>query len=493
MYPEIPLPDITWPITQHAGVINRNVIEILLNVCIQFNGQQINRSLINQRIVDSKILTPNVRADSNRIDAWRDYQQILSELGLIYSTRITRDQLILTPIAIEFLDGGISYEELITLQLFKYQYPNGHKTQLSPNLKYGFALSIGANTFTDVQYSLGILLRPAVLLFSVLDQLLRQGEIPVLTVDELQTYVVRCLTNADAVMCASYIVNSRKNKQYILSPLPRARRNMQDWIKLLVQTPIFDTPDFTKITLSNFALNHIEEIRLMCDNLSNPDTFWIYNGEADFKFNWYSFFGNINLNHKWIPIVTNPENATDSQSYIQESIEDSQIINLNNKTEINLRKYTPVAHKIMDSNHRQIISNYDYAHSQRGYYLHDSMVDFIAKRCVDKGAEVYEDKSSIDLFIKYNGREYLIEVKSVTPNNFIQRLRSAIGQVNQYDYLFSKVGERRLGLGFTANIPNKSWVIPFVTSYLNMDLLIMDADDLLVRTNNSHSASLFGM
>lgn len=92
MFPSIPNEDLTWPVTQHAGVINKDVIVKLLRACIEFNGTKIGgkSSLINSNIVSSGILTDNIRSDSNKIDAWRDYQQILSELGLIYSTRATK-------------------------------------------------------------------------------------------------------------------------------------------------------------------------------------------------------------------------------------------------------------------------------------------------------------------------------------------------------------------------------------------------------------------
>lgn len=490
MYPDIPIDDISWPITQHAGVINRTVVEKLLGACVAFNGRPLDPAVINQQIIASGILTQNVRSDSNQVDAWRDYQQILSELGLIFSTRITRE-LILTPIAIEFLDGGITYEELTTVQLLKYQYPNGHKTQLSPRLKYGYAQSVGATTFTEVQASLGILVRPAVLIFSVLEKLLRSGEIPVLTIDELQTYLVRCLTNADDELCASMLIDARRNKHHALTPLPHARRNMQDWIKLLSQTPIFESANFKQISLSGFALNHIDELKMVCSRLSDPESFWIYNREPNFKFNWYSFYGNIDLNFSYTPSTAHSDADFKTQESLEAPHEGPYDSNLPNPSLINLRDYTTSTPDFSVKGRQQVISNYDYALSRKGYFLHDSMVSFIARRCASKGAEVFEDRSSVDLFIRYRGREFLIEVKSITPHNFIHRLRVAIGQIKQYDYLLPKKAERRLGLAFTAHIPDQSWTIPFVTSHLNMDLLTMTDDNLFVRTNNPYSRALF--
>lgn len=488
MYPDIPNNDITWNLTQHAGVIDKNVVRILLEACAHYSGQCVDNITINNNITSQNVLSQNLRKDSNRMDVWRDYQQILSELGLIYSTRVSRE-ILLTPIAVAFLDGEISYEELITLQLLKYQYPNGHKTQMGPHVKHGYAEAIGAASYTEVQASYGMLVRPAVLIFTIMNLLLDAGELPELSVDEMQTYVVRCLKNTDAPFCVQYIINARRGT-IALSPLPRARRNMQDWIKILIQTPLFTSSDFRILKLSNYAIEHIEGLQSICNTLSAPESFWIFDGSSNYKFDWFSFYGNINLGFDWIPTdKTEFEKSQDSTSTpTQEPSEKDSLIT---PSIIKLQTYNGRTSSQEISSTRQVISKYNYNKSKKGYFLHDSMVDFIARRCKSKGAEVYEDRSSIDLFIKHHNREYLVEVKSITPSNFIQRLRTAIGQVNQYDFLYNKLNERRLGLAFTACIPKESWVIPFITSHLNMDLLTMDNDDLVINSNNSHSIALY--
>lgn len=491
MFPTIPNFDLSWPITQHSGVISKEVITGLLNSCVLMNGLKIDSDLINSKIIACGILTNNYRTDSNKIDAWRDYQQILSELGLIYSTRVTNNYIILTPIAVAFLDGSISYEELITLQLLKYQYPNGHKTQLSPSFKQALPSSLQDCSFAEIQSSYGILLRPAVLIFQILVYLLEHHQAPSLTVDELQIYAVRCLTNSDADICAQSIIQSRKEASP-LRPLPRARRNIQDWIKLLAQSPIFRSVDFRSIELSDYAIEHLTECRSIIKSLLKPESYWLFSARQDYKKDWFAFYGNINLGLEWI-------NIEDSLKYTNSQYSDN-ISNDENTphyksnivypSSVNLRTYSPTRHLASPSSNT-IISEYDYKDSQKGYYLHDSMVDFIAHRCASKGAEVYEDKQTIDLFVKFESKEFLIEVKSITPSNFIKRLRFAIGQVNQYDYLIKPNTHRRLGLAFTADIPAESWVIPFVTNHLNMDLLTMANDNLKVISNDSISRLLF--
>ena len=92
----------------------------------------------------------------------------------------------------------------------------------------------------------------------------------------------------------------------------------------------------------------------------------------------------------------------------------------------------------------------------------------------------------VDACIESNGK--------ITPSNFISRLRVAIGQVHQYDYMMHRYTEvkGRLGLAFTANIPRNDWTIPFVTQHMDMDLLCMNANTLSIKTNNELSLELYG-
>ena len=142
MYPEIPYPGLSWPITQHSGVLSNEVLDGLLNAGLLCNGSRPDVSTINGYLIEHDILTANYRADSNQADAWRDYQQILSEFGFIYSTRVSRE-IKLTPIAMAYLNGRLAYRDVITLQIMRYQYPNGHKSQLSPSLIESYGTGIG--------------------------------------------------------------------------------------------------------------------------------------------------------------------------------------------------------------------------------------------------------------------------------------------------------------------------------------------------------------
>ncbi len=298
MYPDIPYEGLSWPITQHAGVLKAEVFDGLLNACLLCKGEIIDAERINGYLVNNGILTANIRADSNQVDAWRDYQQISSEFGLIYSTRISK-VLTLTPIAMAYLNKILSYPELITLQLLRYQYPNGHKSQLSPSLMQSYGENFNYGSFTELQAHYNIQIRPAVLIWRILYKLWENGEQPILSLDEMQSYTVRCTCMSDYVPCTDSIVESRRGGQQ-LQPLTRARRNMADWMKLLSQTLLFKVSgDGNNIALSTYSIKERKAVDYVCSRLSDPTSFWDYK-EEKFKQDWFNFYGDYDNSIEYI-------------------------------------------------------------------------------------------------------------------------------------------------------------------------------------------------
>lgn len=484
MYPNIPYEGLTWPMTQHAGVISETVLKGLLEACSLCAGKEADAVIINNYLIQKGILTANIRADSQQPDAWRDYQQILSELGLIFSTAVSRE-IILTPVAIAFIEGSLSYEELLTLQLLKYQYPNGHKTQISPSLRESFPNdSFTYESVAHLQAMSNIRIRPAVIVWLVLSKLLEKGESPSITVDEMQSYLVRCTTNEDVDFCVQAIIDNRKAVKS-LPPLPRARRNMQDWMKLLSNTPLFVLQQ-KKLVLSQYSIDNKVELINICDTLTNPESFWMPTA-SNYKWDWFATYGNIDLSIELIPNVSDELIKSTDVSGNEDDIQPVA------GREVILQPFNEIQHSDTQRKSGNIVSIYNYQKTQNGRNLHNSMVNLIANKCVAKGAAVFSDPKTVDLFVHYKHLEFLVEVKSITPSNFISRLRYAIGQVNQYNYLLPQEQNtnRRLALAFTGEIPIGSWTIPFVTKYLSMDLLTLRSGILQVCSTNAVSNELF--
>ncbi len=488
MYPSVPYEGLTWPLTQHAGVISEDVLKGLLAACAVFSGAVVDDEKINRDLIRRGILTANVRADSEKADAWRDYQQILSELGLIFSTGVS-PKIILTPVAMAFMDGTLTYEEVLTLQLLRYQYPNGHKTQISPALRNSFpAGAFHYESVTELQAANGICVRPAVVVWRVLFGLFQKGEAPTLSVDEMQSYVVRCLTNSDAELCTQAIVDFRHSGKG-LEPLPRARRNSQDWLKLLAHTPLFEYRQ-RQLVLSQYSIDNADEIIKICESLSDPSSFWVLTGN-NFKWDWFAAFGNIDLHIGLIPSID--AHVDDRPDADMPANDDDDTLPKGGRG-VELQPFSAITLTDSPGEMRNVVSAYDYQKTRKGKKLHDSMVNLIAQKCAAKGAVVSSDPKTVDLFACYQGVEYLFEVKSITPSNFISRLRYAIGQVHQYNYLLPQQAgtSRRLAVAFTAEIPSDSWTIPFVTTYLSMDLLMLQSSTLRICSNSVVSNQLFG-
>ena len=277
---------------------------------------------INNYIIANGLLTPNIRTDTGQPDAWRDYQQILSELGLIFSTKILR---LITPTALglAFLDGTFEFSEVITMQAFRLQYPNGHHTNISPSLRkalYGTP-SEEVTNFAILQDISNVRIRPAVLIWRVLRGLANAGLEPELHMNEVECYLMRCATQHDIDQCLHALKDARQGK-VTLPPLQgTARRNAQDWLKFLALTPIFDTAA-TAIKLSSFALDHRVEIDALCLALERDESFWQPDTlDRTDKLSWHRYFGGVDLS---VPPQPLPETEI-AQGQIRETEDPSSV------------------------------------------------------------------------------------------------------------------------------------------------------------------------
>ena len=310
MYPDLPYPGHSWRLNHHTGVFTpTNLYQILL-ASITYATATDPAAEINNYMIANDLFTPNIRADTGQPDAWRDYQQVLSELGLIFSTR-TLQPITPTSLGLAFLDGSFSFSEVLTMQAFRFQYPNGHHTQISPSLRQALAATptAGVTDLATLQDISGVRLRPAVLIWHILLRLEAVGLEPELNVNEVECYLMRCATQHDAEHCLRALTEARQGR----ATLPRlgqsARRNAQDWLRFLALTPFFDlSPTDATLRLSRFALDHQDEIDALCLALTPAESFWQPGSldRAD-KVGWYSYFGGVDLS---VPPLSLPEELT---------------------------------------------------------------------------------------------------------------------------------------------------------------------------------------
>lgn len=490
MYPLLPFPGYSWSMNHHMGVTTEGNLHALVWAANTFGRNNDPDYDINNYLIANNILTRNVRKDSRQPDTWRDYQQIPSELGLLFSTKIQKP-ITLTPIGLAFIEKTITYDELMTLQALRYQYPNGHKSTISPTLrsKLSGTQFQSVRTLTELQARTGVRIRPAVLIWRVLRELQDRGENNVLNISEVQKYLLPCRTHSDTKNATEEIVKSRQTISEI--PFFRASRDLQEWYRFLVKTPLFTRLRAGVITISDFAMSFAADIDEICSRLEEPDSFWMPDSIAELSnISWYAEYGSIDLS---IDLISN-----------REDILITEIADLDVNREgtggklqkINLRPFDPVNllsedQDSADENDAWI--NYETALGNAQYILHDHMVKIIAEVCDRNGGQVFDDPQSLDLLIGFQSYEFLVEVKSVTSRNFVRRLRLALGQLLHYDYLRSLDSSvpRRKVVAFAARIPSGSWSVPFLNSFLDIDLLTLGVKGLEVNSTFDLSKRLF--
>ncbi len=492
MYPDPPYPRYSWSITNHmAKVDDRLLYHILL-------GASMHRDVVdpapyvNYYLITNNLLPPNVRSDTGQPDIWRDYQQILSELGLIYSTRYIKPVEI-TPLGLAYLGKELSYSEVMTLQSIRYQYPNGHNSTIDDLVK----LKLSGTSFnqygklTELHLKTGVLIRPTILIWRILQALKARGEVATLSAKEIANYAMRCSNHSDVNACVADIVKFRTG--VVNYDLIGLHRNALEWIKFIRANTYFVESSKGKIGLSQFSLDNSSQIDTQFLELEKESSFWkpsIF--DRDENIGWYAYFGSLDLSISSLPM---PDQATEASL----SEEDKWEFFGGKSSTIVLREYDhgvfdAFEEKLLEQDRRKIDASYDLKLVSQAHLTHNSMVDRIAKICQEKGARVLEDPSSVDLLIEFGQSEFIVEVKSVTFRNFVAQLRYAIGQVSQYDYLRSLQSQipRRKIIALVAQIPGDSWCVSFLNDHLDIDLLSLSGQALKVNSSSDLVHMLFG-
>jgi hypothetical protein len=106
--------------------------------------------------------------------------------------------------------------------------------------------------------------------------------------------------------------------------------------------------------------------------------------------------------------------------------------------------------------------------------LHDQLVKALAIKYKEQGAVVTSDSDSIDLFARWpNGGATMFEVKTMTKRNFSERLRLAIGQIQEYGYRHSLQKDETvdLAVAIDSEFPGENWQLDFLMNRLGIGLV----------------------
>lgn len=476
-YPALPFANQTWRISHHQGILTAKVLNALLFAASTYQDSRDPAQEINNYLVSNGVVPPNIRDDSQQSDIWRDYQQLLPELGLIPSTR-NSSHIQLSPVGLSFLDGGIDFTELITVQSFRWQYPNGHNTQRS-------AGDSSELNFSAQQAASGILVRPAVLLWQVLDGLRVGGDASGLSASEIERFVIPVSTHDEANLVIEAIRDSRRVRRTHSSGQTKQRRNASDWMKRLGQTYAFMLDAEGRLNLSKHSLSNLRSFREQMGQLSDPNSFWICPADESQAASWNLWYGTFDSNSYPIP----PE-VIEREFGSEPEPEDEEPTNV--PREIAVRPFEWNETRRDSDESATISSVYSADLSDSSHRLHDSMIQLIADCCKKKHANVFSDPATLDLLIELGGQDLLIEVKSATSKNLSNKIRAALGQVTYYDFLRSKQSDkpRRRGIALTLDVAETHWSKDFLTDYLDVDYVTLREGKLLTYSRSAEVAAL---
>jgi len=484
----LPFPGYSWFFTQHAVGLEPKTLYGLLACAALAQGQLDPGTVINESLVENHILTDNIR--DGEIDAWRDYQQILAEVGLIYSTKV-QPRLKLTLAGEMFLAGDVGFSELMTIQALRYQYPNGQKSTIQSRVRSELASAGIATPRTVIELMLqeGVMVKPGLLILRILLELFGKTGDAFLTLEECGNFLVPLKTNQFWPK-AFYEITTARSNTTVTFRNPNIRRNLQDWFKFLGKTDIFFVSG-NVIRLTEYAKNISSQLLELCTEGEDPSTFWFPRSfDPVDKISWFSFFGELPFDfqlmmpieeltedYKEINYVGGFEEDPDEQ-YINFNADMPQVAFSEFKTEVEdeagIKKLSKVF--AMDEDALKRFRN-GILQRKAKTSLHDSIVRELASKFKAQGASVYEDRDSFDLLAQWpKDVEGIFEVKTVTKRSLQQRMRLAIGQLEEYSYRRGSHPKQDKIIVLNTDIPDHAWQIDFLTKKLNIGLLCKCGD-----------------
>lgn len=491
----LPYNNYTWSMSHHVRKITENIDLAfhLLNGAQLFGNERNFSDKITNYVIAQKIIPANIREEKAQI--WRDYQQILPELGLIVSTRYTNRQVVVTTLGKMWLSGLVGNKELLTTQALRYQYPNAQKLILPPAARREFDDEPPNRIELDSRN--GVLIKPAVLILRILLELLEMGINPSITNRECVEALMPIRTNSDWALGLAELLEIRKSNRANSTPIPRY---IQEWFALLGATDLFVEQKIkgkrgdTLLSLSDFALENKSAVQKLCELHESADNFWIPPQDADKNVmgdSWFAYYGTPTLENQWVLPESELTSEYIDNNYLGgfEFTENAGEVTLDYQEwaeTINLRpfeKSKPYENETTATPSKSAINNFvqGYAKRQAKTLFHDQIVELIAMRLVGAGFDVHEDRKSVDLLASRERRESILEIKTVTPRNLKHQFRYGVGQLSEYRYKREiQNGNRPSSILVLSSSPQFSWIPTFLSDDMKIGLVSLTTGDRFI-------------
>lgn len=471
-----PYDEYSWTFSQHVGKINDiNVLFALLRAADIFRHDKDKDTRINSYLNEIGIIPKNLRADSKKSDIWRDYQQLLPELGLMGSSKYTKYPT-LTNLGLLLLDNKVDFESLATNQSLRYQYPNGFKLQLPKGVK--------SENRAFLDDSNDILIKPAVLILRVLLEVLKDDTLKTKSLNAIE--VVNALMplkkNSDWSIALDILRDIRDKNSLNIPKLKMRKRHVEEWFRFLSYGSIFELTD-GRISLSdNFSSEQLESI---CEDNESINSFWITDNFEDknvLHSSWFEYYGNFNPNIFWLNSNEKESNSKKPYKSINEK-----------KANINLRNingYEKQFNSQYNSTNRT--NHHKYRESS---LLHDKIIQEMKAHIENMGFKAFEDPNSIDLLASNSetGKHILFEVKTIGAEDFWNRVRLGVGQVLEYRYRykseFNHIPETYLLIN--GNFDPPIWFNEYFKNELRIGLIQRKSENKFITTCDPFSNEKF--
>ena len=236
-----------------------------------------------------------------------------------------------------------------------------------------------------------------------------------------------------------------------------------------------------------------------------PSQFWIpENFDKDGLSSWFDWYGGID--GSIVELTRGAEVAPEyiEKNYVEgiddEEAEDSPAIGTSNLAlspidtkELSSGRSAPLMAVSGEELLERIKSGIFKRHAKT--VLHDQMVADIARRLQSYGAEVFEDRNSVDILAIWSGvGQAIVEVKTVNRRNFASRIRLSVGQVEEYAYRRSLDSDLPCdkAIAINASVDQASWYSDFLVERLKIGLICIDGPEVDCRMPlSSTTASLW--
>lgn len=406
----LPFAGYSWQTSQHQSIFEEEKFIGLLATAALFEHRANYTTEINAVLAQSNILTENRR--DGVASPWRDYQQVLPEIGAMVSAQISR-HLTITEIGRSLLAGGLSYPAFMTLQVLRYQYPNGFK-----------------GTTFDRFRNVGVEVRPAVMLLRGLIALREQG-IDGISIDQIRAYFLPNRIDAEWPLSVAEVMAG--------GPLSRVndgvRRNLSDWVKLLDRTKLFRF-DGVSLSLTGFSIENMMTIRNVADVIiASP--IWQPISRASAGPEWFAYYGSF---RNILPALENiieigevPETAISDSLDVETSGREAQLI---------LTDFMPLSLTLANVPEATDDLVHAYRNGQAKLAFarqeHDKLVNSVARYYAQLGWQSRYGADSIDLLVSHpEGQTRIIEVKTTNQRTLGKQVRTAVGQLLEYRYRYA--------------------------------------------------------